>query len=250
MNEVERIKNEIRTKRNKDTLFYVCVVIFIAVALCVGIVSFSNRYKPDPSLYVSYNLKTDILPEPIQTAVDRESFSIKKHGVTINIKKLASYDITGKVEAIKDYSANFLANFFSFDAGNMADYISPRDLTLTWGELSLDANSNSIKADQNILNGQRVVVFAYTDGLKQKYGEEYIQSHLSNNHIITLNDDLKRQLMKVKVTDIVRIKGYLVDVTCSNGYKWGPSSMTRSDHGLHSCEILYAEDIVIMPKNK
>ena len=86
--------------------------------------------------------------------------------------------------------------------------------------------------------------------LKSKYGEDHILSHISNNHIIALDNGLRRQLQKVKTLDIVRIKGYLVDVKCSNGVTWGPSSLTRTDDGFHSCEILYAEDIVIMPKNK
>lgn len=250
MNEAERIKLKMKKDRNNDLIFYICIIMFFAFAICIGIVAFSNRYKPDPSLYKNYDLSKDIIPEPIQNKVEKESFTVNKYGVNIEITKLASYDITGKVEALKDFSSNFLANFFSFNAHDMSNYISPRDLTLTWGELALDENSDSIRANQSLLNGQRVVVYAYTNELLKKYGEEFIQSHLSNNHIITLNDDLKRQLMKIKVTDIVRIKGYLVDVKCSNGWTWGPSSLVRNDHGLHSCEIFYAEDIVIMPKNK
>lgn len=248
MNEADRIKRELKKAKYKDVISYSCIIIFLALVICYFIISPSTKYTPDPSLYVNYDLSKDIIPEPVQKSVEKESFTIEKYGVDIKITKLASYDITGKVEAIKDFSTNFLSNFFSFNSGDMTNYISPRDLTLSWGELALDENTNGITANQNVLNGARVVVFSWSGKLREKYGDEYLYSHVSNNHIITLNDDLKRQLMKIKTTDIVRIKGYLVDVECSNGIKWGPSSLVRNDTGLHCCEILYAEDIVIMKK--
>lgn len=248
MNEAERIKLNLKKQRNNDLMLYICIIMFVALSICLGIVIFSNRYRPDPSLYVEYDLSKDIIPDPVQTRIEKDSFTIQRFGVDMKITKLASYDITGKVEGIKDYSSNFLANFLNFEAENMTNYISPRDLTLSWGQIALDENSNSIKADQNYLNSERVVWFTYTNDLIKKYGEEYILSHISNNHVVTLNKDLERVLLKVKQADIVRIKGYLIEVNCSNGINWGPSSLTRDDHGLHSCEILYAEDIVILNK--
>lgn len=248
MNEAERIKLKLKKERNNDLMFNIVVIISVALSICLGIAIFSNRYRPDPSLYTEYDLSKDIIPNPVQTKIEKESFLIERFGVDIKITKIASYDITGKVEAIKDYSSNFFSNFLNFEAENMTNYISPRDLTLSWGKIALDENSSSIKADQNYLNSERVVWYTYTDDLKKKYGEEYILSHISNNHVVTLNKDLERILKKVKQSDIVRIKGYLIEVNCSNGIKWGPSSLTRDDHGLHSCEILYAEDIVVLNK--
>ena len=248
MNEAERIKLKLKKQRTNDLMLYICIIMFVALSTCLGIVMFANRYRPDPSLYIEYDLSKDLIPDPVQTKIEKDSFMIQKFGVDIKITKLASYDITGKVEAIKDYSSNFFSNFLNFEAENMTNYISPRDLTLSWGPIALDENSNSIKADQNYLNSERVVWYTYTDSLKKKYGEEYILSHISNNHVVTLNRDLKRELLKIKQADIVRIKGYLIEVNCSNGINWGPSSLLRDDHGFHSCEILYAEDIVILNK--
>ena len=244
MNQAEREKINLKKSRNNDLMFYIVVVMFIALSICIGIVSFSKRYKPDESLYIDYDLSKDVIPDPVQENVEKESFTIKKYGVNIKITKLASYDITGKVEAIKDYSPNFLANFFSFNAHDMTNYISPRDLAMSWGEIALDKNSDKIRADQNVFNGERRVLFAYPL-LTSEYQDEFVESHLSNNHVITLDSGLKRQLLKIKESDIVRIIGYLVDVDCDNGWHWGPSSMSRTDSG---CEIILAEDIVILNK--
>lgn len=247
MNEAERIKLKMKKDRNNDLMFYICIIMFLALAICIGIVNYSNRYQPDQSLYVNYDLSTDILPEPVQRNIEKESFTISKYGMNITLTKLASYDIVGKVEAIKDFSSNFLANFFSFSSDNFTNYISPRDLALSWGEVSLDKNSNSIVADQYYFNEERRVLFSYNYELTSKYGREYVETHVSNNHIIALDDGIRKQLMKIKQSDVVRIIGYLVDVKCDNGWSWGPSSMSREDTG---CEIIYAEDIVIMRKNK
>lgn len=245
MNEAERIKLKLKKQRNSEMMSYICIIMFVAFSLCLCIVSFSNRYKPDPSLYVEYDLSKDIIPDPVQTKVENESFTVNKYGINITITKLAKYDITGKVEGIKDFSGNFLSNFFSFNAEDFTNYISPRDLALSWGKIALDENSNSINADQYFFNGNRVVLFKYSQELMKKYDDEYITSHRSNNHIITLDKGLKQQLLKLKHSDVVRIVGYLVECKADNGWSWGPSSMSRLDTG---CEIILAEDIVILDK--
>ena len=245
MNEAERIKMKMREERNKDTMFYICVIMFIAFALCLGIISFSKRYKPDSSLYVNYDLSEDIIPDPVQKSIEHEVFSVDKYGMKITFTKLASYDVTGKVEALKDFSSSLLANFFSFNSGNFTNYISPRDLALSWGNVALDENIDTVSADQYFFNGDRRVLFSYTHELTSKYGREYVECHTSNNHIIALDNGLRRELLRIKEFDIVRIIGYLVDVKCDNGWSWGPSSLSREDVG---CEIILAEDIVIMPK--
>ena len=245
MNEAERLKLKIKRDKNKELVINICIILFIAFIICFGIINFPKKYEPDPSLYVNYDLSKDIIPNPTQKNIEKETFSIQKNGLTITFTKLASYDITGKVEGIKDYSTNVLSNFLSLNASDFTNYISPRDLALSWGEIALEKNSDSIIADQYIFNNTRTVLFTYHSNLISKYGKEYITTHVSNNHIITLNNELKNELMKITQLDVVRIIGYLVDVKCNNGWSWGPSSMVRNDTG---CEIILAEDIIINKK--
>ena len=111
MNEAERIKLKLKQQRTNDLMFYICIIMFVTFSVCLSIISFSNRYVADSSLYVEYDLNTDLIPDPVQKKIEKDSFLIQKFGVDIKITKLASYDITGKVEAIKDYSSNFFSNF-------------------------------------------------------------------------------------------------------------------------------------------
>lgn len=251
MNEADRIKLELKRKRNKDLMFYIILIIFVALAFCIGIVSFANRYKPDPSLYVEYDLSKDYIPEPIQEIIseekrEKEIWNIR--GVQMEVTKIATYDITGKVEAIKDFGTNMIANILSFTGPNIYDYISPRDLTISWGDIAKEENSSHIYCDQYEMNTYRAVMIKPDRYLYNKYGLNKIMSQVSNNHIITINRDLRKILSKIKLYDLVRIKGYLVEVNDERGGKWGPSSLERDDIDLHSCEIILAEDIVILNK--
>lgn len=246
------IREKVKQKKKEmwKNIFYIIALACVVCVFLLQVVNYSP-YNPDPSLYKEYDLKSDIIKDPIQKSVPKETMSFKIHGVDVNITKLASYDITGKVEALKDFNTNFLANFLSFSSGDMSNYISPRDLTLSWGTIAQDNNSEYIQVNQEFFNNQRTALINYKSELINKYGEDYSIEHVSNNHIIAIDNNLRSQLAKIKVTDVVRIIGYLVEIDCSNGVHWGPSSLRRNDTGGHACEIIYAEEILIMPqKNK
>lgn len=233
-------------------IIYIIIVAIIVIILINTIFSsISSTYKENKDLIVNYDLATDIIPDPVQKSVSQEFINLDVRGVTLNIKKLASYDITGKVEAIKYYSTNPLANLFVADADNIFDYASPIDISLSWGKIAQSDNSKHFYASQYTLNTRRVVYYSYDNYLAEEYGSEYVQSHFSNNHIVTLDSGFRKVLSKIKVGDIVRMKGYLVYITYmdknGNYGTWGPSSLTRTDTGVHACEIIYLEDIVIMP---
>ena len=245
MNEVEK-KIKKKKKELRNNIIYIS---FFAIFLCVIIIivsnNISNKYIPDESLYVSYDLSKDLIPAPKQKMISNEKFNVEIRGVNLTVTKLATYDIIGKVEAIKEYNTNMFANVLSLKGENVYDYISPIDLTLSWGQVAKKENSGHIYCDQYTTNTYRAVYIRADNDLINKYGEKELYSQVSNNHIITLNKDLRKILTKVKQNDIVRVVGHLVYVQDSNGGNWGPSSTVRTDTG---CEIVWADDIVIMPK--
>ena len=247
----EKNINEMIKEKNKNLIINIIIVIIIGI-LVYAILnlllfdSLNNNYIRNENLNISYDLNKDLIPDPIQNNIKHELFTEKIRGVDINITKLATYDITGKVEAIEKYSTNRIANILSFKGKNVIDFISPIDLTLSWGEIALRKNSNKIYANQYYMNTERIVWYEWNSELERDYTRDYIRSHISNNHLISLNNGIRRELEKVKIGDVVRICGYLVDVKTSNNIRWGPSSMKRTDGGNHSCEIIYIEDFIIM----
>ena len=224
------------------TLFI--VLIYVVFTKFFGSVSISSEEK---GMVASYNLLHDDLPDPVQKKIPEQGLRLEVAGTEVSIVELATYDITGKVEAIQDYSSSIAGSTLAHTAlgGAVIDKISPRDISLSWGFLA--------RSDENIYDHvtftqqvqKRYVYWGFDNYLKEKYGEHQIKTHFSNNHIIPKDDHARKALMSLKVGDIVRVTGYLVEVkVLQNGSTiatWGPSSLVRDDH---DCEIIYAEHVV------
>lgn len=247
---MKRKKNS-NLKLFSNILSVIVISIIFIVLINVLFENVFNRYKQNENLIINYDLSKDLIPEPVQKNISPEYVDLEVRGLTLNVKKLAEYDITGKVEAIQEYSTNLFASFLSGRGKDPFNYISPIDLSLSWGKIAMSDNSSHFIANQYYLNSSRVVWFSADNYLTEKFGKDYICSHFSNNHIVTLDSNFRNMLSKVKIGDIVRLKGYLVYITYVNkdgSYgAWGPSSLTRTDVGGHACEILYLEDMAIMP---
>lgn len=240
-------KNE-QERANKilsDSIYIIIVCIIFAILLYIILNNIIFPYKQDESLIVNYDLTKDLIPEPEQNRLkDTEEIVVGHYGIKFTIEKLAEYDITGKVEAIKDYSTSaFVIDTTGRKALNL---MSPRDITLSWGEIALKENNGHIYCDQ-YEGGYRYVMIKWDSWLEKKFTRSKILSSVSNNHVITLDKNAKKALMKVKEGQIMRIIGHLVYVEGSDGTTWGPSSMSRTDSGMHSCEIVLADKIIIMP---
>ena len=59
-------------------------------------------------------------------------------------------------------------------------------------------------------------------------------------HLIPANAAVERALKKARKGHFIRITGQLVEVTHPGGWRW-TSSLTRSDSGANSCELIYVE---------
>lgn len=247
MNEIERMKKKKQKEKIGNIMFLILFSIVISLLIYAIFYSFTPS-KIDESLIEKYDLSKDIIRDPIQENLsEKEVITKNMYGTELKIEKLASYDIIGKVEATKNYSESIVSSLLALEkmGGSIINKISPRDLALSWGKLALDENSTYFQADQKVTNGSRIVMMYPESELLEKMSMSEIQKNFSNNHVIVLDKENRRTLMKIKATDIVRIIGYLVFVETSDGYKWGPSSLIRTDNG---CEILLAEQILIMDK--
>ena len=71
---------------------------------------------------------------------------------------------------------------------------------------------------------------------------EEIISSSSNMHMIPANAAVERTLKQVKAGGYIRITGQLVQVSHASGWTW-TSSLTRSDSGANSCELVFVESV-------
>lgn len=113
--------------------------------------------------------------------------------------------------------------------------LSPIDFALGWGQMSDESVIDKIKIWQS---GRW-----YNWRAKElPIPAREISNHSANMHLIPADDDLKKQLKKVRKGDIVRLTGKLVNVEADDGWRWR-SSLTRTDRGNGACEIFYVESV-------
>lgn len=162
---------------------------------------------------------------PQQTKGDLPApFLFKDYRIT----PLARFKIKAKVLSKKNYRL-----------GREAE-LSPVDLALGWGRMSDEKILESIKITQS-----RRWYFWYTRNFPIPRRE--IETHSSNMHIIPKNDLIAKELRRVRQGEIVEFSGYLVRVDGEGGWRW-VSSLTRTDTGSNSCEVVWVEEFRRMGK--
>jgi len=231
----------------------VLLLVFLIAFSIYKIATYPYLTKEEKALIKTYDLDKEELPEPIQEDCKAETFEVNFENYRIKFTKLASYDITARVEAYRDYSTFFLRTDRNHST-YISNAISPRDLVLSWGDISSNKNHGLIKYKNQNPFETRYVELDIDQKLLGIHPMYYIMYHTSNNHVITVgNEKAEKRLMSLKKGDIVRITGYLVEAKYYLGTRkvgsWGPSSLTRRDYNTPtSCEIIYVENLVKMKK--
>ncbi len=142
------------------------------------------------------------------------------------------------LEALAEYKikARVLSrNNFSF--GKESD-LSPFDLALGWGPMS----------DQSIIDkidiSQRNRWYHWQADVLP-IPKKDISLNSANVHIIPKDEAIEDKFDKVYRGSLIEMKGYLVKVTTSEGWRW-ISSLRRDDTGGGSCELFWVEEINVL----
>ena len=160
---------------------------------------------------------------PIQKNIAQaQPFDFKAYRIT----PLASFEIEARVLSRERYRL-----------GREAD-LSPIDLALGWGPMS----AGEVIGQLNIAQGNRYYHWR-TDRLP--IPAPVIASHSANMHIIPAAELIENELMKIRKGHVVRLGGYLVQATASDGWHWR-SSLTRSDTGAGACEVVFVNRISVL----
>jgi hypothetical protein len=145
-----------------------------------------------------------------------------------HFKALAEYQITARVLSRNDFSL-----------GNESE-ISPFDLALGWGQMS----------DQQIIDEiditQRNRWYHWRADVLPIPSRE-ISLNSANVHIIPKDEITEVKFDDVYKGSLIEMKGYLVEVTRNDGWRW-KSSVKRDDTGGGSCELFWVEEIEILDK--
>ena len=136
----------------------------------------------------------------------------------------ANYDITARVLGREPYHFDLLAD------------LVPEDLALGWGPMS----DNRVLATFDISQSARFYTWRPHGALPIPRND--VISHSANTHVIPADARIQKQLARLRVGQVVRLTGTLVDATRDDG-AWIKTSLTRTDSGAGACEVMLVESV-------
>jgi len=117
--------------------------------------------------------------------------------------------------------------------------LSRYDLALGWGPMSDQAVVDQLSISQS----NRWYRWHYQ---KPPLDEKQMIANSGNFHIIPANDQIRATLNQLRIGHIIKLQGQLVHVKAPDGWRWR-SSLSRTDTGVHSCELVWVEQLSIEP---
>lgn len=140
------------------------------------------------------------------------------------LQPLADFDIEARVLSREDYT---------LDAGAS---LAPTDLALGWGRMS----------DSEVIDAleirQAARFFSYRWRSVPPIPPAEIVRSATNLHAIPADAAIGRELARVRVGEVVELRGRLVEASRADGWRWR-SSLSRDDSGAGACELMLIESI-------
>ena len=170
-------------------------------------------------------------PEQVPIAGEPEiTFEAKGHEVRLAPR--ASYRITGYAV---ETSRTLLDRW---------DFVLPMDLALAWGPV---ADPEVLRRMKFHLSGR--YVSWWMEGGPGLPPQRVVESHVANHHLVPATEEVAREMKRVKVGDLVTLRGRLVDVEIRDRdgavAHRARTSLSRDDTGSGACEQLWVESIEV-----
>jgi len=192
--------------------------VFIAALAALGLWQGYNNWQlrpvhpPDGPTAPDDPIQADVTEEPV-TTLGRWRLTPR-----------ARYDITARVLSREDYHFDLLSDLI------------PEDLALGWGPMS----DNRVLRAFEITQGARFYSWAPKQALP--IPRQAVIEHSANTHVIPADSRVRRQLKNLRVGQVVHLTGLLVNAVRDDG-AYINTSLTRSDSGPGSCEVVLVEQV-------
>lgn len=154
---------------------------------------------------------------PLQSPIEAARIAIGD----FELQPQARYEMEARVLSVERYRT---------DGGAK---LSPLDFAVGWGPMS----DSAVLAHFRVTQGGRFFTI-YPD--EQAIDLQSALVSAANMHLIPANSDIQDLLLRVRPGHIVHLRGYLVNASRPDGYRWN-TSLTRTDSGAGACELFYVE---------
>jgi len=169
---------------------------------------------------------------------------VQEPGVLVPDAPLQSDPVSRATTRLGDFELTPLADF-SLDARvlSRADYrlgteseLSPTDLALGWGRMS----DSAVIAQLDISQSARFYSYRWSDEPPIPAREIMVSS--ANMHLIPADPGVAAAIARVRVGELIALRGHLVEVHREDGWRWR-SSLRRDDSGAGACELVLVDSI-------
>jgi hypothetical protein len=201
--------------------------LILLAACAVFAVSFWKRNDVPVGAPVAPSLADD----PAQTASSEPPFTARWNGVEYRVEPQYDYELYGLVVSYRQHDGTSRMHRRANDHLNVAD------LCVVWG----DNATNPHLGELDFWNG------VFTCNVHTKSTEAWQSfrlNQMSNNHLISDDEDIRGRVREVRIGDQVRIRGQLATYASSGGRRG--TSVTRDDTGDGACETIYVEELEIL----
>lgn len=206
--------------------------VFIVSALLTVLLYFKKDHLPEPNFY---NL--GYLDEPVQAKLKAEPFKTQVNDQEYTITPLYDYELHGVVVSYSD--ADAFTNIWHHKRWH--DFINLRDLCVIWGKNV----GSGVYRQMKFHNDSWTCWASWQD---YETGALFKMNALSNNHLLTDDDRIKKALMSAEPGDHIRFKGVLAEYANKSNNFFRGTSITRDDNGNGACETVYLEEFEIVKK--
>lgn len=175
--------------------------------------------------------KVDPVQMPLSSSKAATPITLEEAGATWQMFPRADYRIAARVLHLKRYD-DWQARF------------APVDLALGWGEIGEPGADRWIEWRQAdrwyYYRLRRPLVWG------SSLSQDYVREHSANVHAVPATTELASALQQLERNSFVLLQGKLVDVEArkDGAVQHFLTSLSRTDEGDASCEIMYVERLV------
>lgn len=202
--------------------------VIIVASLLVLIVSFWHRN----ALPGNINVVAAVREEPLQKPTSAPTFDVDYNNVRYNVDPEFAYELHGVVVSYRHHEGTSRMH------SRAKDHLNMLDVCVVWGENA----GNPALQEFEFWNGIFTCNFKTRD---HDAWTAFRPEQLSNNHLVSDDEWIRKKVKQVAVGDQIRVRGFLASYGNAEGGRRGTST-TRTDTGDGACETIYVREFDIL----
>lgn len=215
----------VKMKRLIKILLLICIALFI-----VSIFQKDRLPKKEEILDKLYQ-------EPTQTETTAIQFNTKVGGITYTITTLYDYELYGLI-----VSYHHSTSWWDYYHERWGDFLNLKDICVIWG----DNIKTEVYKEMEFSSGSWTCYPKFKRGINQELASSFKNNSGSNNHLLSDNEEINKEIMKAKKGDQIFMKGHLVKYFLADGSFERGTSTSRGDTGSGACETIFLTDFQIL----